>query len=98
MREHTLLLLLRKQLIVCREVLTSLNKNYFTASIIFPYFNAPPLDNMKVINKIIACSETPFGKKLYRIETIQLICNANRLTGSYMTQVFRERCFCTDYS
>ena len=75
MREHTLLLL-RKQLIACRRVLFSLNKIYFTASTISPCFNTPPLYKVKIINKIIACSEIPFSKKL------------NQLTGFYMIRVF----------
>ena len=90
MREHTLLLLLRNQLIVCRGVLSSLNKNYFTASAISPYFNTPPLHKIKIINKIIASSETPFSNKLSGIERSKLICNANQLTGFYMIQVFTE--------
>ena len=65
MREHTLLLL-RKQLIACRTVLFSLNKIYFTASTISPCFNTPPLYKVKIINKIITCSEIPLSKTLYR--------------------------------
>ena len=53
MGEHTLLLLLRKLLIVCRGILSFINKNYFAASIISPYFNTPPLHKTVSMNKII---------------------------------------------
>ena len=92
MRENTLLLLLRKQLIVCRGVISFL-KNYFTASIIANYFNTQTLHKIIFINKIIDCLWTPFSKKLYRIETCQLIC-----IGFYTIQVFVARYFRTDYS
>ena len=90
MREHSLLLLLRKQLIVCRRVLSTLNKNYLPASTISPYLNTSPLYKTEIINKIIDCSETSFSKTLHGIETSQMICNANQLTGFYMTQVFTK--------
>ena len=77
MREYTISLLLRKQLMVCRGALSSLNKNYFTSSLISPYFNIPPLHKITIRVKIMVCSETPFSKNSYRIETSQLICNAN---------------------
>ena len=44
------------------------------------------------------CSETPFSKNSYYIETSQLIWVANQLTGFYMMRVFTARCFRTDYS
>ena len=63
MRKHTLLLLLlRKQLIVCRGVLSSVNKKYFTASTISRYFNTPLLHKIVSIEKILACLETTFSK------------------------------------
>ena len=88
---------LRKQLKISRRVISSLNKNNFTASTISPHSNTPSLHNIKIIYKIIACSETPFRKKVYHIETSQSICNANQLTGFYMIRVFSERCFWPDY-
>ena len=41
----------------------------------------------------VVYSEIPFSKNLYHIETIQLICFANRLTGFYMMQGFTGRYF-----
>ena len=75
MRENTLLLLLSKQLIVYRMVLSSLNKNHFTSSVISPYFNAPPLHKIIIRVKIIVCSETLFSKNPYHIETSQFSPN-----------------------
>ena len=95
MSEHRWLLLLRKQLIVCREELSSLSKNYFLTSTISPYFNTPQLYKTEIINKIIACSETPFSKKLYRLETSQLICaQINWLVSiwyEFLRKVFSNR-------
>ena len=45
---------------------------------------------------IIIYSEIPFNKNSYHIETSQLICKANELTGFYMTPVLTERSFRTD--
>ena len=41
----------------------------------------------------IAYLEIPFSKNSYHIETIQLICFANQLTGFYTKQGFTERYF-----
>ena len=38
-------------------------------------------------------SEIPLRKNLFHIETVQLICNANQLTGFYMRQGFTKICF-----
>ena len=38
-----------------------------------------------------------FCKNSHHIETSQLICCANQLTGFYMTQVFTEGYFVTNY-
>ena len=46
--------------------------------------------------KLVVCSEIPFSKNSYHMETSQLICLANRMTGFYMIQVFTERYFRTD--
>ena len=43
------------------------------------------------------CSEIPFSKKLYHIETSPLICYANQLSGCYMIRGFTERYFQIDY-
>ena len=95
MRERTLLLLLRKQLI---GVLSFLNKNYFTSSIISFYFNSPLLHKTIIRVKIIVCMETPFSKNSYLVETSQMIFNANQLTGFYMIRGFTEKCLQKDYS
>ena len=50
-----------------------------------------------VNRKIIVCSKIPFSKNLHHIETSQLICSSNQLTGFYMIRVFTERCFTADY-
>ena len=55
-----------------------------------PLFQHPPLYKIRIINKNAACSETPFSKKLYYIETSHLTCNANQLTGFYMIRVFTK--------
>ena len=60
MRKRTLLLLLQKQFIVRGDILSSLNKNYFTSSIISPYFNTPLLHKIIIKVKIKVFSETPF--------------------------------------
>ena len=48
----------------------------------------------KAINGIvlitIACSEIPFSKNSSNKATMQLICNANKLTGFYMIQGISE--------
>ena len=44
---------------------------------------------------IIVCSEIPLSKYSYHIETSQLICFENQLTGFYMIRVFAKRCFRT---
>ena len=36
-------------------------------------------------------SERPFSKNLYHIETSQLTCIANQMTGSYKMQPFTDR-------
>ena len=46
--------------------------------------------------KLVACSEIPLSKNSYHMETSQLICFANRLTGFYMIEVFTKRYFRTD--
>ena len=46
---------------------------------------------------IIVRSKIPFCKTSHHIETSQLICFANQLTGFYMTQVFTEGYFRTNY-
>ena len=38
-----------------------------------------------------------YGKKVYQIETIQLICTANQLNSFYMIRGFAERSFKIDY-
>ena len=43
------------------------------------------------------CSKIPFSKNSYQIETCQLNCLANQLTGFYMRRVFIERYFQIDY-
>ena len=50
---------------------------------------------MKTI--ITVCSEMPFSKNSYHIETSQLICKALQLTGFYIIRVFSEKCFRTDF-
>ena len=74
LRKYTLLLLLRKQLIV---TLSSLIKNYFTSSIIFPYFNTPPLHKTIIRVKIIVSFGKAFQEKLvsYRNQPSDLQCN-----------------------
>ena len=37
-------------------------------------------------------SEMPFGNSSYHVETSQLICKANWLTGFYMVRVFLLQC------
>ena len=44
------------------------------------------------------CSEIPFSKNSYHIETSQAISKANKLTGFYMIQVFTKRYSQTDCS
>ena len=44
----------------------------------------------KIIIKIIVCLETPFSKNSNHIEISQMTCNANQLTGFYMTRVLRK--------
>ena len=39
---------------------------------------------------------TPFGQGLYHIETSQLICDADSVTGFWVVRVFAERCLRTD--
>ena len=43
--------------------------------------------------QVKVCSEIPFSKNSYHIETSQLVCKTTQLTGFYMIQVFTERCF-----
>ena len=50
---------------------------------------------MKAITTV--CSEMPFSKNSYYIETSQLICKALQLTGFCAIRVFSERCFRTDF-
>ena len=68
---------------------------------------APSLDSLVKCNwrantfglrrqKIVVCSEMPFTKNSDHMETSQLICFANRLTGFYMIEVFTKRYFRTD--
>ena len=40
----------------------------------------------------------PSNKNSHRIETGQLICTANQLTGCYMVWVFTKWCFWTNYT
>ena len=47
---------------------------------------------------LILCSEIPFSKNSYHIETSQAISKANKLTGFYMIQVFTKRYSQTDCS
>ena len=42
-------------------------------------------------------SKIPFCKNLYHIETSQLICCANQLSSFYVTQIFTEGYFLTNY-
>ena len=44
----------------------------------------------------VVCSKTSLSNDLYYMETTQLICISNKLTGIYMVQVFNERYFQTD--
>ena len=44
------------------------------------------------------CSEIPFSKNSYHIETSQAIIKANKFTGFYMIQVFTKRYSQTDCS
>ena len=44
----------------------------------------------------IVCSEELSGEGLYHMETSELICFANQLTGFHMMLVFAERRFRTD--
>ena len=46
----------------------------------------------------VVCLEISFSKNVYHIETSQLICFVNQLTGFYMMQGFTERYFQTGYS
>ena len=48
---------------------------------------------MQIYYLTVVYSEIPFTKNLYHIETIQLICFANQLTGFYMIQGFTEGYF-----
>ena len=41
------------------------------------------------------CSEIPFSKNLYHIETSELIYNTNQLTRFYTIRIFTERFFRT---
>ena len=68
MSKHISLLLLRKQLIVCKGTSSSLNENNFTSSMISPYFNIAPLHKIIIRVRIIACSETLFTINSYRIK------------------------------
>ena len=47
---------------------------------------------------LILCSEIPFSKNSYHIETSQAISKANKFTGFYMIQVFTKRYSQTDCS
>ena len=71
-RKHTILLLLKKQLIVCRGVLSSLNKNHLTFFMMSPYFNTLPLHKIILRIKIKVCSEKFFRESSYRIKNSQL--------------------------
>ena len=44
------------------------------------------------------CSDIPFSKNSYHIETSQAISKANKFTGFYMIQVFTKRYSQTDCS
>ena len=54
--------------------------------------------NFYILCTIIVCSEITFSKNWYHIESSQLNCNAYPLAGSYMTRVFTETYFWTDYN
>ena len=56
------------------------------------------LKDIIYMNITTVCSETPFSKNLFHIETSQLICIANQITDFYMIQVFTERYFQTNFS
>ena len=45
----------------------------------------------------MVCSEIPFGGSSYCIETSQLSCVANQLTGFCGVRVFTEGCFWVNY-
>ena len=47
---------------------------------------------------IIVYSEIPLSKNSYHMETSQLICFANQLTGYYMIQGSTKRYFYTEYN
>ena len=46
----------------------------------------------------IVCSEVPFSKTLHYMQTSQLICFANQLTGLYILRIFTKRYLPIDYS
>ena len=49
-----------------------------------------------IYQNINVCSEIPFSKNLYHIETSKLTCNTNQSIGFYMMQIFTEKFFQTD--
>ena len=79
MRKHTLLLLPRKQLIVWKEVLSSLNKNYLQ----FLWSVLISIHKIIIRVKIILCSEIFFSKHSFRIETSQFIHKLKCFDGIY---------------
>ena len=44
------------------------------------------------------CSETPFSKNSFHIETSELICITNQMTAFYVIQVLTERYFQANFS
>ena len=50
------------------------------------------------MNITTVSSETNFSQNLFHIETSELSCIANRMTGFYMIQVLTERYFQTNFS
>ena len=54
-------------------------------------------NNIHWRNIVIVCSEIPFSKNSYHIETSQLISKALQLTGFYMMRVCSQQCLPTDF-
>ena len=61
-------------------------------------FKVKSNNNIQWKNIITVCSEIPFSKNSYHIETSQLTCKALQLTGFYMIRVFSEKYFRRDFT
>ena len=61
-------------------------------------YNVTPSSTFLFLNLTYVCSEISFSEGWYCAATIQLICGANRLTGSCIVQIFAGGCFRADFS